>query len=546
MKPIPRDQLRILLVQPSTHRAVQSLFTFHKNEGLGHKPPLAILTLATHLREQGFTDTSCLDAQLDDLSPEETVDRITAQRPDVVGVTVWTDFWYPAWRTIELIRGQLPDCTIVVGGPHCLVYPGETLTASAADYAVNGDGEDVLLSIVQAVSEGGTPPPQPGLWTRCDGEIVPPPEPFAVVKDLDRIPIPDRTLLPFTRYASVLNPRAYETTMITSRGCPHRCVFCKMHVQKVNAQSADRVVEEFAQIAALGIEDVQVYDDTFTWSKRRLHDICTGICERGLKIRWAIRDRVDKASPQNYDLLRQAGCHRIHFGIESGSPAVLEASGKAITLEQARSAIEMAQAAGFTTLAYYMFGFLDETLDDARLTIRVAREMPTDYAVFAVLIPYPGTHLYEEALRRGVIRHDFWADFVHRPTPDFCIPELIEQHLDRQTLIGLKDEAMRAFYLRPSRLLSELRRLRSWGELRRKSAMACNIIRDALRSGRRVRADHPQPSSSPKGLALYRDGITVPRHGTEEPGKPTTRNRERVISLPVIEAERTVPEEVTP
>ena len=487
----PAANLKVLLVQPPRREGVECLFTFHKNGGIGHRPPLGILTLATSLIRAGFSDATCLDAQLDDLTPEETAERIALAAPDVVGLSVWTDFWYPARRTIELVRRRLPACRIVIGGPHCLVYPRETLESCEADFLVVGDGEDALLDLVVALRDGRPAANRPGLWRRENGRVIAPAAAVAVVDDLDRIPPPDRTLLPYRRYNSVLNPAEYETTMISSRGCPNRCVFCKIHAQKVHACSAERFVEEFRQIARLGITDVQVYDDTFTWSKSRVTRICQGIIDGGLDLRWAIRDRVNKADADMYRLLRKAGCYRIHFGVESGSPTVLAASGKGITLEQATRALGLAREAGFTTMAYYMFGFLDETYEDALATIRFSVKAGSDYAAYAVLIPYPGTALYDEALARKIIPHDFWREFTRRPTPNFRIPFLVEQHLDRATLVRLKDKALRRFYFRPSRITRELARLRSWKELCQKVGMAINIATDSVRSAMHVnlRAD---------------------------------------------------------
>lgn len=488
----PLRDMKVLLVQPPRREGVECLFTFHKNGGIGHRPPLGILTLATSLIRAGFADTTCLDAQLDDLTPEETAERIAVAAPDVVGLSVWTDFWYPACRTIDLVRRRLPACRMVIGGPHCLVYPRESLENCEADFLVAGDGEEALLDLLVHLRDGRPVGDRPGLWRREDGQVIAPAVAVAVVDDLDRIPPPDRTLLPYQRYSSLLNPAEYETTMISSRGCPNRCVFCKIHAQKVHACSAEHFVEEFRQIARLGITDVQVYDDTFTWSKGRVTQICQGLIDSGLNLRWAIRDRVNKADADMYRLLRKAGCYRIHFGVETGSPTVLAASGKGITLEQATRALKLARETGFTTMAYYMFGFLDETYEDAMATIRFSVQAGSDYATYAVLIPYPGTALYDEALARRIIPFDFWREFTCHPAPNFRIPFLVEQHLDRATLIRLKDMALRRFYFRPSRITREVARLRSWKEFRQKVGMAVNIASDSLRSAIRanLRPDH--------------------------------------------------------
>lgn len=479
---ITRTPLKTVLCYPSQHQGVQSLFTFHKNTGLGAKPPLGIMILAAQMRQAGFDETYCIDAPLDDLSPEQTASRIAGYKPDIVGLTVWTDFWYPAWRTVQEVRRICPDATIVLGGPHCMVYPVQTLRTSGADYLIAGDGEQTLTALAQAIRDNRSPDDLPGLYSRQQDRIVEPSTGIAVVTDVDAIPIPDRTILPYQRYSSILNGHQFESTMVTSRGCPHKCVFCKMHAQKVYARSAEKVVDEFAHLAELGIEDVQVYDDTFTWSPQRVRDICQGILDRNIRVRWAIRDRVNKAAPDMYRLLRRAGCYRIHFGVESGSPPVLSASGKGITLDQAENAIRMARDAGMATMAYFMFGFLDETLPDARATIRFARTLDADYAVFATLIPYPGTKLYDQAIERGIIPRDFWLEYTTDPTPDYIIPHLIEQHMSRKTLIWLKDYALRSYYFRPRQILREVMTLRSWKQFHNKARMAANIAGDSLRS----------------------------------------------------------------
>ncbi|OAN49300.1 hypothetical protein A6A04_04070 [Paramagnetospirillum marisnigri] len=472
--------IKVLLVQPSSDNCVQSLFTYHKDHGIGHKPPLGIMILATYLQREGFADVHCLDAQMEEISPEETARRIAQEKPDLVGFTVWTDFWYPAWKTIEETRRLLPDSVIVLGGPHAGCYPKETVEGCSADYLVVGDGEDVLLGMVQDLQAERPVADHPGLWRRLpNGSAQAPSEAMAVVKDLTKIPAPNRLLLPYKRYSSVLTPTDYETTMVTSRGCPYKCVFCKMDVQKVYARTAEQVVDEFADIAALGITDVQVYDDTFTWGHQRAKDICQGIIDRGIKVNWAIRDRVNRVTPDLYKLLKEAGCYRVHFGVETGSQRILDLSGKAITFEQVDKAMVTAREIGMTVMAYFMFGFISETREDALKTIAYANKLDPDYAVFVVLIPYPGTAVYREGMAKGIIPTDFWRDFTLNPQPDYVIPHIIEDELSRQELVSMKNMATRRYYFRPSRILREIRTLSSFRELKSKARLAWMLLHES-------------------------------------------------------------------
>ena len=98
------NDLSIALVYPSSDDSVQTLYTFNKNQRIGFKPPQSILILATYLRSHGMRNVSCLDAQVERLSPEATALRLAESAPDVIGITAWTDFWYPTWKTLEELR----------------------------------------------------------------------------------------------------------------------------------------------------------------------------------------------------------------------------------------------------------------------------------------------------------------------------------------------------------------------------------------------------------------------------------------------------------
>ena len=480
LRPLGKS-LKLSLIYPSSKGSVQTLYTFNKNQRIGNKPPQSILILATYLRSCGFSNIECLDAQLDNLSPEETADRVCKMQPDVVGITAWTDFWYPTWKTIALVRQRLPNATIIVGGPHTSIYPEECLLSSEADFAVAGDGEDVLKGLLESFANGEPAPEIAGLWGRDpNGQPVRPKTPLAVVHDLTKIPPPDRTLLPYQRYTSVLTPSLFETTMVTSRGCPYKCVFCKMDVQKVYARTAEQVVDEFQEIADLGIDDVQIYDDTFTWGEARAIDICDGIIDRGLKVNWAIRDRANRVTPNLYSKLRAAGCYRVHFGVETGSPKILKDSGKFMTLDQIHQGVEVAKSADMKIMLYFMFGFLDETIEDTDMTIDLAKKLNPDYVSFGVLIPYPGTEIYKAGLASGIIPRDYWREFALNPEPDYRIPHVIEDKLDRETLIKLKNSATRSFYFNPRRLLRELGNLQGAGDFIAKIRLGSAILFEGL------------------------------------------------------------------
>lgn len=473
----PAKALRVLLVQSHSRGGVVSIDPYVDDEGesIGHKPPLGLLSVATAVRELGGHVVKVLDCLAQNLSDPEVLTAVAEFRPHIVGISAWTDYWWPASSLGRAIKDAHPGVFLVYGGPHVGVFPQETLDMPFVDAVVCGDGEIPMLALCNALAEGREPPDCPGLHARGT-EVRRDASMFFILPDLDILPIPDRTLLPLDVYGSSVATEDRVTTMVTSRGCPYHCNYCKLHFQKPQYRSAREVVREFKAVAALGIREIEVYDDTFTWSKKRVQEICHGILEAGLTLRWAIRDRVNMADRETLALLRKAGCRRVNFGIESGVDRVLERIGKNITVAQAERAVRLAREAGMEVLTFFMLGNIDEQRQDMERTIAFALSLDADYAMFSVTIPYPGTPLYAEALERGIIPRDFWREHALRPERDFVIPHFIEDILTLEELIQLRNTAFRRFYLRPRYVLRQLRSVRGVGEILRKAGLAFRLF----------------------------------------------------------------------
>ncbi|MFB3883650.1 MAG: radical SAM protein [Thermodesulfobacteriota bacterium] len=437
---------------------------------------MGLLYIASYIRKFSNHNVSILDLQAKPLEDGVLIKRIREIGPDVVGVTTWTDFWYPVWRLIGLIKRNLPEVHITLGGPHVSIYPELTLSHTVVDSIILGDGEIPMLKLLDHL-EFGAPFSIDGLYLRKD----PPSKGFKsyVLEDLNSIPHPERKLLPLDDYTSVLAKDSRITTMITSRGCPYRCVFCKLSFQEPKFRSALNVLDEMEQIQGFGIKELEIYDDTFTWSKKRLVEICQGVVERDIRLRWAIRDRVNNVSEESLHWLRRAGCNRIHLGVESGNPNILKHIKKNIDLQQAKQAVDLAKKAGFTVLTYYMIGLPGEREKEVMETIEFALSLDSDYVEFNICIPYPGTEMYEEALRKGIIPKDYWKEFAINPVSDFILPYVYEEYLTKVRLIELRNLAVRKYYLRSKLLLRELRRCSSLSEFRRKARMGLTILRQS-------------------------------------------------------------------
>lgn len=476
-KNITKDS-SIVLVMPSYQESVRSLFVFHEDRAIGSKPPLGVMSIATCLQSAGFSSVTIFDASLENLDARQTAARLARMRPDVVGFSVMTDVWYNVVQTCEFLKQSLPETLICLGGPQASIYPELSLAASCADMLVAGDGEFAFREALEKLMDGKPPANINGVfWKNSHGEIKAPSFGIAVMEDCNALPAPDRSLIDNDAYSSLLSG-GKSTTMITSRGCPYRCVFCKLSLQKLSARSPELVADELEAIARAGFENVELYDDTFTWQRERVLKICEEIISRQIKLGWSVRARVDKVDYEMLKKMKEAGCRRIHFGVESGNDLVLKASQKGITKNQARQAVQMARELKFEVLAYYLIGFLDESVNEMQETYRFARELNTDYAAFAVLIPYPGTAIYQEALRRGIIPEDHWRTFTQHPVPDYTIPYLIENNMSRKTMQRFVNHSHFGFYWRPRRLLQEIKSVRSPRDFARKIGMGRKLLKN--------------------------------------------------------------------
>ena len=473
--------LRILLIFPPIEGVVVSLLPQVNSEtdGIGFKPPVGLLSIATTVKAFSEHKIKVVDSPAQKMGIGDVVETVENFQPDVVGISAWTDFWFPAFTLGKTIKEKFPDIHLVYGGPHVCIYPEETLNIPFVDSVIACDGEFPFLYLCNMVANSFFSSNIPGLHIKSVG-MKNGGERFFIQKDLDKLPIPDRALLPLNLYTSVLGKTNKITTMITSRGCPFKCIFCKLNFQKTVCHSAEHVVEEFKQIQDSGISEVEVYDDTFTWSKERVQKICLGLIDCGIKVEWAIRDRVTNADPDLLNLMYRAGCRRVHYGIESGVDRVLKRINKKITTQQARNAVSMAKSAGMKVLTYFMIGNMDETIEDMRKTIDFALELNSDYAEFSIAIPYPGTAMYEEALSSGLIKSDYWKEYAMNPKADFVLPQVIENNAGMKTLIHLRNEAIKRFYFSPRFIMRQVKEIRSYNEFSKKAKMGVQLLKSML------------------------------------------------------------------
>jgi len=371
----------------------------HISEFMKERAPLGIAYLAAFLEQNGH-QAALYDLNVED-DPQAAVRE--AARADLVGISILSVFYVSARELITKIRSVNPAVPIVVGGSHVTALPRETLRDSGADFAVAGDGEDALLEIARALASGADPASVAGIWFRDGGEIRQteerPPR-----RDLDALPFPARHLLKMDRYVNPVDGKDLHV-MITSRGCPFHCFYCAKNMFGIwRPRSAENVLDELQEIRdSFGAEIVYFHDDLFTTDKKRVIAICRGMIERGIRMSWLCTARVDTIDEEMLEWMKRAGCRSVHFGIESGVQEILDLMKKKITLAEVRRAVEATKRTGIYSKAYFIIGFPWDTDETIETTIDFALSLPADEYQFTMLMPYPGTECWDEAIRLGRI-----------------------------------------------------------------------------------------------------------------------------------------------
>jgi anaerobic magnesium-protoporphyrin IX monomethyl ester cyclase len=451
--------VKILLVSPKS-----SVWNSRKHihMGLGY--------LAGALLAAGYEDVTLFDAEVED---ETVAEHLARLRYDLVGISSPTPLIYEAWEAAALSREQ--GAVSVLGGPHPTIMPDESIERPEVDLVVRGEAEDTLVEIVRELeksvsdglhSEAGWRladldlPAIAGLsWKDASGHIVHNPN-RPRRKDIENLPWPAYHLFKIERYTNLqpltdgLDPHARAYTLVTSRGCPHQCIYCSKPItgHTWRGRPPEDVVAEWRYLVQdMAATEIGITDDVWNLKLDRAKEICRLLIDQGLnRVPWVTIHgmRADYTDAELFQLMKRAGCKRVGFGVESGNQAVLDAIKKRQSLDDVRRAFRQAKAAGLQTMGFFIFGLPADTEESMEDTIRFALELDPDLANFMLAAPYPGTELWEIARRDGRLFSLDWRDYaIHDEKAHYELPTLPAELVERKW-----HEAYRRFYLRPGRI----------------------------------------------------------------------------------------------
>lgn len=455
--------MKVCLIHYDVNRIVNEPGNRIVMKHFGHMPNIQLLYVAAIMEKLGI-ELLYLDIVGMEIETVVLEKKLLAFQPDLIGLSVYTSHFHNATQYAAYLKNLLPGTKIMMGGVHTLIFPVETLQYNAhVDYLCVGEAEMVLPEFFHCLQEQRSFGHLKGLVWR-EGGVIRYNGPAEENHNLDEVPFPARHLVPNEKYFNFISERRNYTVFNTSRGCPFQCIFCEAAGKKWRARSARNVVDEFEVCyGQFGIREVDIFDSSFTVNKKRVLDICQGLIERGLhkKVIWNVRSRVDTIDGEMLEALKEAGCYRIFYGIESGNPDILRLLRKMEALERMEEIIKLTRKKGISTFGYFLIGSPEETEETVAQTVAFAKKLPLDFAIFNGLTPFPKTALYEDFYLPRVER-DFWQDYIKEPQP---IEDFIGRpwtQLPDQQIRKLSHKAMLQFYFRPLQLWRCIRTVRSW------------------------------------------------------------------------------------
>jgi anaerobic magnesium-protoporphyrin IX monomethyl ester cyclase len=413
-------------------------------------PPLGLGYLASVLRENGFK-VRIIDDLVEKLGFDEFLRRLRNSR--IVGITSTTPTFNSALNYAKKIKKALKDVFIIFGGVHASFEPERVLQNDFVDAVCIGEGEETIVEVAERIEAEKSLDSVKGIYYREEGKIRKN-EPRGFIEDLDSLPFPAFDLMPLEKY-SVFGERLRQFPVISSRGCPFACRYCSSSLfmgHRFRARSAENVVDEIEWLCEeFNANHIAFSDDTFTFNRERVLNICKEIKRRDLEITWSCSSRIDTITAEMLRIMKSAGCVAIYYGIESASKKILEYYRKKISLEKAMEVVRATKKAGIAVICSFIIGAPTETKREMKETLRFALRLDPDYAQFSILTPYPGTEIYREAKEGNLLLTENFEEYTSGKP-------VLKTLVSPTELAKFLRKCYMRFYIRPSFILRELRR----------------------------------------------------------------------------------------
>lgn len=455
--------MRIMLISSVVTHSAQSNPEWTAENDVGDFPPMGLIYLAGYLRAQApHHQIRIVDANVLRYTQEDIERELIEFRPDVVGMTMYTDILYDILQTLRMVKRVSGDIKIVVGGAHPINHPQETMAIPEVDFICIGEGEIIFAQLIEALEGRRDLSTINGLIYRDRQGGIVRNEGAGYIEDLDSLPYPAFDLLPYKKYFSMIGTGVPMGVLCSSRGCPYKCTFCSKMYNNYRGRSAENIIGEMRLYYECGIREFMFFDDMFNFPARRAIEIARNIAENFKDIEWSFRGRADQITEELGEELRKSNCKQISLGAEAHADKILTELRTGKKIEYIKKAVQISRKSKIRVNTNWIIGLPQyKSAQDIREMMKTIFEIDPDYVQFTMLMLWDDTELYRQAVERRIVDPRLWTDFINNPAPQFLIP-CWEEHLSRKEQSVLLRECYTRFYLRPKTAIRQIMDVRSW------------------------------------------------------------------------------------
>lgn len=412
------NETQVLLISPP-------LFRLHGR--MQAAPPLGLLYIARYLNEKGInTKVYNADYEGEFVLKESYLAKhhqrylknlynpnfeawnavrkiIKKHMPEIVGITTVTSSYISALNIAKIVKEELPNTKVILGGAHVTALPEESASKPEVDAVVIGEGEETMLEIARERKYKDIK----GLCFKHKKGIIKT-QRRELIKDIDTLPFPRIEDMIFEK-----TKKGSFSEILSSRGCPYNCTFCASALlwgRHLRLRRPEKIYEEMLfRKERYGLNHFQFWDDALTINKERILTVCKHI--RKLGVTWSCQTRADQLSEEVVKAMKRSGCREIALGIESGNQRVLDIAKKNLKVEDVRNAVKLMKKEGIRLIAYFIFGLPGENEESIRDTFELVKEIKPDIISSHIATPLPGTEFFDLAENNKWLIDKNWANY---------------------------------------------------------------------------------------------------------------------------------------
>ncbi|NLG02227.1 MAG: radical SAM protein [Clostridia bacterium] len=422
-------------------------------------PPYDLAMIAANIKD--VTSVEILDGNAKKLNITDIKKYIKKSNPNYVIFSNSTPTIDWDLNIARISKEVNPTITTVTFGPHIATLGNEVMRACQyLDVAVVNEQELTIREFIERENVKNVK----GTIIREEDRIInqgirtP-------LNDFGKLHFPAHDLLELGLYRLPYAKRHPVAATMTSRGCPGKCFFCLTWIisKEFRPRPSEHVLEELRFLSEeLNVHEIKLWDDTFTYDMKRALSICNMIKSEKLDISWTCNTRIDRINSELLKSMKEAGCHTICLGVESGDDEILKSIGKEITTSQIKNAFGCAKSVGLDTAGFFMLGHPWDTPVTMQKTIDFAKTLDPDYASFNIVTPFPGTPLFKMAEQRGWLKTRDWSNYEST-----LYPVYEPDGVSRDVIWSMRNKAYKEYYIKPRYILKRVTKLQSLSDFGR-------------------------------------------------------------------------------